>query len=141
MSLALSIDGVFALREPAHPSLPPTRRLTSTRESDCTDPSASASDERLRALVLLVLVSDHERSAEARGELEAAVRAFARVNRDRGALPEQMLIALKRATAVPRWPVVAEHLEPLHRSIVRWGVREYFRYDDPPGARTAGRPT
>jgi hypothetical protein len=59
-------------------------------------------------------------------ELEQAVRATAADLRDRGSLPEHVVIALKHATARGIRRRFTEDEDELHYRIVLWSVREYF---------------
>jgi len=83
----------------------------------------------METLVWIILAENARFVVDARAELECAVRSFAAAFRDHGIAVEQMVIALKWATAMRRWRTQFANAEPVHDMIVIWSVREYFRYD------------
>ena len=84
---------------------------------------------RLRALMRNVLSCEPWECSPLAGELQRTVRATAADLRDRGSKPEQMVIALKRATARGALRATTRPEDDLHYRMILWSVREYFRYD------------
>jgi hypothetical protein len=103
-----------------------THRVASAyvRSSDAA--IVPATGERMESLVWTILGDDYAIVRDARLELECAVRAFAASFRDHGIAVEQMVVALKWATAMRRWRGRFDNAERLHDEIVLWSVREYF---------------
>src|SRR5689334_21370892 len=79
-----------------------------------------ATGERLESLVWMILGDDYAIVRDARLELECAVRAFAASFRDHGIVVEQMIVALKWATAMRRWRGRFDNGERLYDEIVLW---------------------
>lgn len=90
---------------------------------------AEAPVTRLRSLMRGVLACEPWECSPLAGELQRAVRATAAELRDRGSKPEQMVIALKRATARGALRATTTREDDLHYRMILWSVREYFRCD------------
>lgn len=82
---------------------------------------------RLHSLMRTVLTCEPCERSPMFKEFQRMVRATAAELRDRGNKPEQMVIALKQATArgaALRATTTRE--DDLHYRMILWGVREYF---------------
>lgn len=84
---------------------------------------------RLQSLMRCVLETEPCESSPVFGEFQQAVRTSAAELRDCGCRPEQMVIALKRATARGALRAATTRADDLHYRMILWGVREYFRCD------------
>lgn len=84
---------------------------------------------RLRSLMRVVLATEPCESSPLFAELERMVRASAAERREHGDKPEQMVIALKRATARGALRASTTREDDLHYRMILWSVREYFRYE------------
>jgi hypothetical protein len=82
---------------------------------------------RVGPLMRCVLESEPWYASPLAPELERTVRASAAQLRDLGQAPEQMVVALKRATARGSRPGFTWNEEHLHYRMILWSVREYFR--------------
>src|SRR5690242_8767795 len=90
-------------------------------------PPIDAPITRLHSLMRAVLATEPCERSPMFKEFQRTVRATAAELRDRGNKPEQMVIALKQATArgaVLRATTTRE--DDLHYRMILWGVREYF---------------
>ena len=63
------------------------------------------------------------------GELQRMVRTTAAALRDKGYLPEEMILALKGATRRGALRPLRSREDDLHYKMTLWSVREYFRCD------------
>ena len=84
---------------------------------------------RIRNLMKGVLACEPWECSPLAGELQRTVRASAAELRDLGNKPEQMVIALKRATSRGALRGSTTREDDLHYRIILWSVREYFRCD------------
>lgn len=84
---------------------------------------------RLPHLVECVLASDPWECSPFAIELQRAVRAISVEMRERGSTPEQVIIAIKRATARSAWRPITTAADALHYRMTLWAVREFFRCD------------
>jgi hypothetical protein len=62
-------------------------------------------------------------------ELQRMVRATAADHRDRGCLPEEMIVALKGATKRGVLRPTRSPEDELHYRMILWSVLEFFRCD------------
>lgn len=84
---------------------------------------------RIRYLMRGVLACEPWECSPLAGELQRTVRATAAELRDLGNKPEQMVIALKRATSRGALRAATTREDDLHYRMILWSVREYFRCD------------
>lgn len=84
---------------------------------------------RLESLMRCVLETEPCESSPVFGEFQRAVRTSAAELRDRGCMPEQMVIALKRATCRGALRATTTRADDLHYRMILWGILEYFRCD------------
>ena len=84
---------------------------------------------RLHTLMRVVLASEPCDRSPMFSEFKQAVRATAADFRDHGRKPEDMVIALKRATERGTLRCATTQEDDLHYRMILWGVREYFRCD------------
>jgi hypothetical protein len=84
---------------------------------------------RLPHLVECVLASEPWECSPFTIELQQAVRAISVEMRERGSTPEQVIIALKCATARSAWRPITTAADALHYRMTLWAVREFFRCD------------
>jgi hypothetical protein len=84
---------------------------------------------RLRQLVECVLASEPWECSPFAGELQRAIRGISAEMRERGSTPEQVIIAIKRATARSAWRPITTAADALHYRMTLWSVREFFRCD------------
>jgi hypothetical protein len=82
---------------------------------------------QLRGLMRAVLASQPCESSPLFAELQRAVRAAAAEHRDRGCLPEEMIVALKGATRRGVLRPVRSPEDDLHYRMIHWSVLEFFR--------------
>jgi hypothetical protein len=92
-------------------------------------PDASRRPGQLRQLVECVLATEPWECSPFAAELQRSVRALAAGMRDCGSRPEQVIIALKRATARSAWRPITTAADALHYRMTLWSVREFFRCD------------
>jgi hypothetical protein len=85
---------------------------------------------RLRPLMQRVLATEPCEASPHFSELQRAVRATAADLRECGNKPEQMVIALKLATARGALRATTTREDDLHYRMILWSVREYFRYEE-----------
>lgn len=90
---------------------------------------AEAPITRIRSLMRGVLACEPWECSPLAGELQRTVRATAAELRDCGTKPEQMVIALKRATSRGALRATTTREDDLHYRMILWSVREYFRCD------------
>jgi hypothetical protein len=103
--------------------------LLSTPAAPIIAPVPVARPMQLRELVEVVLASEPWQCSPFAGDLQRAVRAIAADMRDSGSTPEQVIIALKRATARSAWRPITTATDTLHYRMTLWSVREFFRCD------------
>jgi hypothetical protein len=84
---------------------------------------------RLRNLVESVLETDPWECSPFAAELQRAVRGITAAMRDRGSTPEEVIIAIKRATARSAWRPITTAADALHYRMTLWSVREFFGCD------------
>jgi hypothetical protein len=82
---------------------------------------------RLAPLMRCVLECEPCERSPLFGEFQRTVRTTAAELRDCGSLPEQMVIALKRATFRGALRATTSREDDLHYRMILWGVLEYFR--------------
>jgi len=80
-------------------------------------------------LMCAVLNSKSWESSPYFGELQCAVRAAAASLRDQGYRPEEMVVALKRASRRGVMRRVRSPEDELHYRMILWSVLEYFHCD------------
>lgn len=80
-------------------------------------------------LMCAVLRSKPCESSPHFGELQCVVRAAAAALRDQGYRPEEMIVALKRASRRGVMRRVRSPEDDLHYRMILWSVLEYFQCD------------
>ena len=94
-----------------------------------TRPGVSARPVRMRHLVECVLATAPWERSPFADDLQRAIRAIAAEMRECGSTPEQVIIAIKRATARSAWRPITTAADALHYRMTLWSVREFFRCD------------
>lgn len=90
---------------------------------------ASHRPGQLIQLVECVLATEPWECSPFAAELQRSIRAIAAGMRDCGSTPEQVIIAIKRATARSAWRPTTTAADALHYRMTLWSVREFFRCD------------
>jgi hypothetical protein len=93
-------------------------------------PGASRRPAQLLQLVERVLATEPWECSPFAAELQRSVRAIAAGMRDCGSTPEQVIIAIKRATARSAWKPITTAADALHYRMTLWSVCEFFRCDE-----------
>jgi hypothetical protein len=105
----------LVITQPAPPSLAAT---------------ASAQSMRLRWLMARVLAAEPWQSSPFAEELQQTVRAMSAEMREHGGTPEQVIIALKRATLHGGPRPITTAADALHYRMTLWSVLEFFRCEE-----------